>query len=249
MITKQETPALITLKHVDVYYNTIQALCDINMNIYEGEFLGICGPNGSGKSTLFKAIMGTLKLDSGEILFHADDLGDNGHNLEHLGYVPQMDAIDKNFPALVKDIVMMGRSSKLGLFKRPKKNDYEEVHKAMVALDVDHLENKPIGQLSGGQLQRVMVARALAQKPKVLLLDEPTSAMDLKMTSSFMELIKRINLEQNITIILIHHDLHLMKDYATRMICMDKSIEWVGPPDDAALDDTLLRLFFYNSAH
>ncbi len=249
MITKQEATTLITLKHVDVYYNAVQALCDVNLEVYEGEFLGICGPNGSGKSTLFKAIMGSQKLHAGEILFHESDLGENGHNLEHLGYVPQTDAIDKNFPALVKDVVMMGRSSKLGLFKRPKQNDHEEVNNAMLALNVEHLKNKPIGQLSGGQLQRVMVARALAQQPKILLLDEPTSAMDLKMTSSFMELIKKINLDQNITVILIHHDLHLMKDYATRMICMDKSIEWVGPPDDAALDDTLLRLFFYNSAH
>ncbi|MCE7734252.1 MAG: metal ABC transporter ATP-binding protein [Candidatus Heimdallarchaeota archaeon] len=248
MIGTQEN-SLISLRHVDVYYNEIQALCDINIEIYDGEFLGICGPNGSGKSTLFRAIMGTQKLHSGEVTFHEGKLGHKGHNLEHLGYVPQMDAIDKNFPALVKDIVMMGRASKLGLFKRPKKHDYEEINNAMIALDVYHLKNKPIGQLSGGQLQRVMVARALAQQPRVLLLDEPTSAMDLKMTTSFMQLIKKINEEHNITIILIHHDLHLMKEYASRIICMDKSIEWIGSPDDSALDDTLLRLFFYNSAH
>jgi ABC-type Mn2+/Zn2+ transport system ATPase subunit len=219
------------------------------MDILEGEFLGICGPNGSGKTTLFRAIMGTQKLDAGEIKFHDHSLSHDGHNLEHLGYVPQTEAIDKNFPALVKDVIMMGRASKLGLFRRPKKADHEAVNNAMIALNVDHLKNKPIGQLSGGQLQRVMVARALAQEPKVLLLDEPTSAMDLKMTASFMQLIKKINIEKNLTIILIHHDLHLMKDYATRIICMDKSIEWVGSPDDSALDDTLLRLFFYNSAH
>ncbi|MFV2015606.1 MAG: ATP-binding cassette domain-containing protein, partial [Candidatus Heimdallarchaeota archaeon] len=106
MITDQEN-SLICLRHVDVYYNELQALCDINIDIYEGEFLGICGPNGSGKSTLFKAIMGTQKLHSGEITFHGESLGHNGHNLEHLGYVPQMEAVDKNFPALVKDIVMM----------------------------------------------------------------------------------------------------------------------------------------------
>ena len=165
MISTQDKPALITLKHVDVYYNDVQALCDINIKIYEGEFLGICGPNGSGKSTLFKSILGTAELHSGEILFQEENLNTNGHNLQHLGYVPQMDAIDKNFPALVKDVVMMGRSSKLGMFKRAKKIDYEEVNKAMIALNVDNLRNKPIGQLSGGQLQRVMVARALAQQP------------------------------------------------------------------------------------
>lgn len=248
MITTQEN-SVISLRDVNVYYNAIQALCEINLDIYDGEFLGICGPNGSGKSTLLRTIMGTQKLHSGEITFHEGTMGHKGHNREHLGYVPQMDAVDKNFPALVKDIVMMGRSSKLGLFKRPKKLDYDEVNKAMISLNVEHLKNKPIGQLSGGQLQRVMVARALAQQPRVLLLDEPTSAMDLKMTSSFMQLIKKINEDQNITIILIHHDLHLMKDYASRIICMDKSIEWIGPPDDSELNDILLRLFFYNSAH
>lgn len=146
MITTQEN-SLISLRHVDVYYNEIQALCDINIEIYDGEFLGICGPNGSGKSTLFRAIMGTQKLHSGKVTFHEGKLGHKGHNLEHLGYVPQMDAIDKNFPALVKDIVMMGRASKLGLFKRPKKIDYEEVNNAMIALNVDNLKNKPIGQI------------------------------------------------------------------------------------------------------
>ncbi|MHA2033528.1 MAG: metal ABC transporter ATP-binding protein [Candidatus Kariarchaeaceae archaeon] len=248
MITTQEN-ALISLRHVDVFFNEIQALCDINLDIYESEFLGICGPNGSGKTTLLRAIMGTQKLNAGEITFHEGTEEHKRHSSDHLGYVPQMEAIDKNFPALVKDVVMMGRSSKLGIFKRPKKSDYDEVDKAMRALNVEHLKNKPIGQLSGGQLQRAMVARAVAQQPKVLLLDEPTSAMDLKMTASFMKLIKKINEEQNITIILIHHDLHLMKDYASRIVCMDKSIEWIGPPDDSALDDTLLRLFFYNSAH
>ncbi|MHA2278406.1 MAG: metal ABC transporter ATP-binding protein, partial [Candidatus Kariarchaeaceae archaeon] len=168
MITTDNKPSVISLRHVDVYYNEIQALCDINMDIYEGEFLGICGPNGSGKTTLFRAIMGTQKLHAGEVTFHEERLEHKGHNLEHLGYVPQMDAIDKNFPALVKDVVMMGRSSKLGLFKRPKQIDHDEVNKAMVALNVDHLKNKPIGQLSGGQLQRVMVARAVAQQPRVL---------------------------------------------------------------------------------
>ena len=90
MIEPQEQLELISLRHVDVYYNDVQALCDINMKIYEGEFLGICGPNGSGKSTLFKTILGTTELHSGEILFHEGKLGDNGHNLQHLGYVPQM---------------------------------------------------------------------------------------------------------------------------------------------------------------
>ena len=249
MISPKSGPVLISLQGLNVYYNNVMALCDVSFDIMEGEFLGICGPNGSGKTTLFNTILGLKKPTSGEIIFHAENFDSDRSVAQQIGYVPQMEAVDRNFPAKVKDIVMMGRTPRLGLFRKPTKLDKQIVEHAMHSTGVDQLRNMPIGQLSGGQLQKVMVARALAQRPKILLLDEPTSAMDYKSTAGFMELLKEINEKEKLTILAIHHDLHLMKDYASRIICMDRSIEWMGNPNDSTLDETLFRLFFYKSAH
>ncbi|MHA2248945.1 MAG: metal ABC transporter ATP-binding protein [Candidatus Kariarchaeaceae archaeon] len=244
-----ENTPIVSLSNVYVSYQNTEALCNYNLDIYPGELIGICGPNGSGKTTLLKAILGLLPLDQGEIKLYGHPARERKDLLRYIGYVPQIKAIDQNFPALVKDIVMMGRYAHLGLVKRPTASDWDIVDLVMEEVDIHELADRNIGALSGGQFQKVLLAKALAQEPRVLLLDEPTSALDFRMTTSLMHLLQRLNTEVNLTIISVHHDLQLLKEHMTRIVCMDRTVEWSGKPDDADLDETLLRLFFYNSAH
>lgn len=239
-----EKDIIISVKNVSLSFGEVKALCNISLEVFEGEFLGICGPNGSGKSTLLKTMVGLLKPDKGEIEFIKRD-----DKKFQVAYVQQMREFDRNFPALVKDVVMMGRASHAGLFKRYQKKDHEIVDRVMKLVGVDHLRDKPQGQLSGGQFQKVAIARAMAQEPDVIILDEATSALDYRASAQFMNLLRKLNQEKNITIIAVHHDLSMLKEYASRIICMDRTVEWTGAPEDAKLDETLLRLFFYNSPH
>ncbi len=241
---KLEKDTIISVKNVNLAFGEVKALCNISLDVFEGEFLGICGPNGSGKSTLLKTMVGLLKPDNGEIEFIKRD-----HKKFQVAYVQQMREFDRNFPALVKDVVMMGRASHAGLFRRYGPKDHEIVDQVMKLVGVDHLKDKPQGQLSGGQFQKVAIARAMAQEPDVIILDEATSALDYRASAQFMNLLRKLNQEKNITIIAVHHDLSMLKEYATRIICMDRTVEWTGAPEDAKLDETLLRLFFYNSPH
>ena len=241
---RMEKDTIISVKNVSLSFGDVRALCNISLEVFEGEFLGICGPNGSGKSTLLKTVVGLLKPDKGEIEFIKSE-----NKKFQIAYVQQMREFDRNFPALVKDVVMMGRASHAGLFKRYQKKDYEIVDQVMKLVGVYHLKDKPQGQLSGGQFQKVAIARAMAQEPDVIILDEATSALDYRASAQFMNLLRKLNQEKNITIIAVHHDLSMLKEYATRIICMDRTVEWTGAPEDAKLDETLLRLFFYNSPH
>jgi zinc transport system ATP-binding protein len=241
---KLEKDTIISVKNVSLAFGDVRALCNISLDVFEGEFLGICGPNGSGKSTLLKTVVGLLKPDKGEIEFAKRD-----DKKFQVAYVQQMREFDRNFPALVKDVVMMGRAPHVGLFRRYGAKDHEIVENVMKLVGVEHLKDKPQGQLSGGQFQKVAIARAMAQEPDVIILDEATSALDYRASAQFMNLLRKLNQEKNITIIAVHHDLGMLKEYATRIICMDRTVEWTGKPEDAKLDETLLRLFFYNSPH
>ncbi len=238
---------VIALENIYVEYDGQLALCDVNLEIYEGEILGICGPNGSGKTTLLKTMTGLIKPSQGRIRLFGKPF--SKEMLNWIGYMPQLRKHDTGFPATVRDVVMMGRYAKLGLFKRPTSTDNQIVDEVLEETHLIEIQKKPIGKLSGGQFQRVMLAHALAKQPKVLLLDEPTSALDFRMTTSFMELLEELNRKYRMTIVAVHHDLQLLKDHATRIVCLDKAVEWIGSPNDANLDEILLRVFFYRTPH
>ncbi len=245
MIDKSNT--ILKLDHLYTSYNGKDVLCDISLTIRKGEMLGICGPNGSGKTTLLKSILGLVKPKSGQVLLFGKPISKS--NLLKVGFMPQLQQLKPEFPARVKDVVMMGRYGKIGLIRRPSKTDKERVRQILKDTDLEELADRPIGQLSGGQLQRVMLAQALARDPEIILLDEPTSALDIRMTIKFMEILKSLNQKYELTIVAVHHDLQLLRDYTTRIVCIDKAIEWEGDPKDAELNETLLRIFFYKSIH
>ena len=238
---------IIEVKDLTITYQNTLALYGVNLEVYPGEIIGICGPNGAGKTSLLKAILGLIKPYKGQIKVYGQPIQTSGNlfKKQHfkIGYVPQLRAIDRNFPALVKDVVMMGRYPKIGLFKRPSKKDWEIVYEALRAIDMYYMRNRPIGHLSGGQQQKVFIARALALEPSILLLDEPTAALDFRMTASIMQLLRKLRDDKNMTIVSIHHDLELLKENSTRIVCLNKSVAWTGPPDDPELDEILRKVY------
>ena len=207
------------LKVKDLYfdYSDTSVLKNVNFTLYEGDFLGIIGSNGAGKSTLMKLILGTLPYYQGSIsLFGTDIKKEIPRNL--IGYVSQKAAsFNSSFPATVKEVVMANLYSKKGLFKRYTKNDEEQFYKVIHRVGMEGCENKLIGKLSGGQQQKVFIARALISVPKLLLMDEPTVGIDSQSVVSVMEIISDLN-KQGMTIIMSNHDTPTLVDASSKLL-------------------------------
>ncbi|MHA1345420.1 MAG: metal ABC transporter ATP-binding protein [Candidatus Heimdallarchaeaceae archaeon] len=233
------------MKDISVVYGDFAALYEINLDVFKGDFIGICGPNGSGKTTLLKTMMGLIQPIAGRMALYNQVIMDNvPANIRfRIGYVPQITTIDKNFPALVKDVVEMGRYAKAGLGRRITKTDKQKAMDALRLVDMEHAAERPIGHLSGGQQQRVLIAQALAAEAEVLLLDEFTSALDFRMTEDIMELLDYLNYTHKITIITVGHNIEILRAYCNRIVCINKVIAFDGDPKDSELDKTITRIF------
>ncbi len=242
----QQNKPIICINNVSVAYGRLLALYKIHLDVHEGEFIGLIGPNGSGKTSLLKTILGVLKPLEGAItLFGRNTTKTIPKTIKfQIGYVPQFTSFDKNFPALVKDVVEMGLYGKIGLFKRLKKEDLDRVDYALSLVDMENMANRPIGHLSGGQQQKVMIAQALVLKPKVLLLDEPTASLDFKMAKEVMKLLHFLNSKEDITVITINHNIKLLREYAKRIVCINRTIYYDGEVNSEQLDQVLDKVFY-----
>ena len=217
----------ISLKNVSVYYNTEPVLNDISLDIEKGKFVVIFGPNGSGKTTLLKSIAGLIKPQYGSIKI--DDKDINDAKIQGLiGYVPQnYDQGFESFPATVEEIVALGLIT--GNYDvKNHKSAHHIVDHMLELVDATHLKNKLINNLSGGEKQRVMVARALASNPELLLLDEPTSGIDMNASSKIYETLGFLNKNLNITIIMVSHDIDNAVNYASQVICVNRHLCFCG---------------------
>jgi len=205
------TPQL-QCRELTVGYDGKAVISKLNFKVNKGDYLCIVGENGSGKSTLMKTILGLHRSISGEII-----TGD-GLNRNEIGYLPQQSIVQKDFPASVREIVMSGCLSRIGL--RPWYSAAEKrlCADSMEKMDITHLAKRCYRELSGGQQQRVLLARALCATRKMLLLDEPVSGLDPKVTAEMYELIDRLNKQDGITIIMITHDVNVAKEYATKVL-------------------------------
>lgn len=228
---------VISFQNVDIGYNNRPVLQNLNFDVTEGEYIGIIGPNGSGKTTFLKSLLNVLPPITGNILIYGKELNRDLQN--EIGYVPQSSIIPREFPLSVREAVVMGRYGKIGLFKHPTKNDYEAVHDALMKVHMHGFASRPIGHLSGGEQQKVLIARALARRPQILLLDEPTSALDFEMTRSVFQLVDELNTKYHLTIIMIHHNVDLIRKHCKRLLIFDQTIRYDGSPQNAKVDTTL----------
>lgn len=213
----------IEINNLNVFYDDVLALENINLKIKEKDFLGIIGPNGGGKSTLLKAILGLVPY-SGTIKFFSQAPQKTS---KYLSFVPQFSNFDPNFPINVREVVAMGRlPGNFKLFHHLSKNDDFIIDKVLEKLNILDLKYRQIGQLSGGQLQRVLIARALVNKPEILLLDEPTASLDMQSKKQIYSILKKLN--EEMTILLVSHDLSILSSYIKKVAFLNKKLYYHG---------------------
>lgn len=212
----------IRVQEVALSYDGVEALSGVSFDVRKGDFLGIIGPNGSGKSTLLRCIASVLEPDRGAVLIDDVDVKEMGRKeiACSVGVVPQSAPID--FAFTVRDVVLMGRTPHLDRFSSESKEDIAIAERAMMGTGVTGLAERAFDELSGGERQRVVIARALTQDPKILLLDEPTQHLDISAQYQILDLVRRLNRENHITVIAVFHDLNLASQYSDSLLLMTK---------------------------
>tara|TARA_B100000927_G_scaffold158715_1_gene127848 strand:+ start:29 stop:802 length:774 start_codon:yes stop_codon:yes gene_type:complete len=211
----------LKLRNFSVGYKNNIVVRNINLSVYSGEWLGIIGPNGSGKSTLVKGIMGIIKSFRGDIYLKDKDikLFKKKRIAQTISFLPQQ--LNSNLMITVKELVALGRSPYKEFWEFDlNKIDQEKINESLNLVDMYDLKDKLISQISGGQIQRAYLALALAQEPEILILDEPTNALDLKYQLKFLEIVKKLQVKSNISIITILHDLNLASRYSDKIIAL-----------------------------
>ncbi|RPI03680.1 MAG: metal ABC transporter ATP-binding protein [Calditrichaeota bacterium] len=234
---------LIQAANLSVAYQDKLVLEDVSFTVREGDFWGILGPNGSGKTTLLRSMLGLIKPFSGSITVLGSAPMNLGAKRDQIGYVPQHAHIDFNFPIHVRDVVLLGRSRKIGIGRRPGAKDRESVDKALERVDIQDLANRQIGRLSGGQRQRVLIARALALEPDILLLDEPTAALDVTAAEGFYEWLHSMHLKMKLTLVLVSHDVGVVSRYVSAVACLNRRLVAHGVPAEVLAQDTLEQMY------
>jgi ABC-type Mn2+/Zn2+ transport system ATPase subunit len=236
--------AIIRFDHATFGFPGVVALKDITLSIGAGEFVGVIGPNGSGKTTLCRAVLGLMAPVEGHLhIFDCacDEL--RCHHRAQIGYLPQKGVVDRNFPVTVLETVMMGRYGALGLLKRPAKADREIAMESLAHVGMESHRDTALGHLSGGQQQRVFIARALAQQPKVLLLDEPTTGLDITTQHNVIELVQHLHEELKLTVLLITHDINMIRSRVDRLVLLKTRLYASGPPADVLKPDILRQVY------
>jgi manganese/iron transport system ATP-binding protein len=229
---------ILDVRHLNAHYNGRLALEDITFHLHQSERVAVVGPNGAGKSTLFKVVAGVLSPTSGEV----NIFGSRPGRHVCIAYIPQRSQVDWNFPVNVADVVMMGRSAKLGPLNWPHKKDWEHVHRALETVELSDLATRQISQLSGGQQQRMFIARALAQEAELMLMDEPLTGLDTPSQEGLLNLLDTLR-EQKVTVMVATHDLEQAARHFDRMLLLNHQIVALGSPDKVLQTDNLLRAY------
>ena len=210
---------IINLDDVSFSYSNIPVVRNVNLAVCEGEFLGVIGPNAGGKSTLLKLILGLLQPDAGEITVFGKR-PEKGRS--RIGYVPQHPAFSRDFPINVRDAVLLGRLGETRWYGGYTQEDKDIAINALKAVEIDNIRNQTIDSLSGGQLQRALIARALASRPDILILDEPTANIDVRAEEDIFGLLKQYN--DHMTIIVVSHDIGFISGYVDRVACLNQTM-------------------------
>ncbi len=249
---------VLDVENVSASHNGTLAINKISFSVKEGDLLGIVGPNGAGKTTLFRAILG-LQNYQGKIRLFGYEGSQYAALLPMVGYVPQKVSFESNFPATVFDVVGMGLLPKKKLqrgvaliqgcgcnwnriFGESSKNT-EKIGKALEIVGLEHLRDRRISELSGGEQQRTFIASALVKEPVLLILDEPVTGVDMEVQNKFYSVIRKINKENKITIIWASHDLTAISDYATKVACMNRDLFFHGEKEEFFSNKDLLKTY------
>lgn len=231
------------VQHICVDYGNDRVLDEVSLQIGRGDFLGIIGPNGSGKTTLLRTMLGLLRPACGHVKLFGTDIK-MFRDWHRVGYVPQKAvAFDARFPASVFEVVISGRSSRTGLGRRFDARDGEAAERALDIVRMLAQRGRLIGRLSAGQQQRVFIARALAARPELLLLDEPTVGVDVDAQEQFYSLLRRLNREFGVTIVLVSHDISVVAQEVTQLACLNRRLVFHGSPEEAMRSGALAQLY------
>jgi zinc transport system ATP-binding protein len=209
---------LISLKNVSVQYEDTTVLKDVSLDIYPDDFLGIIGPNGGGKTTLVKAILGTLP-HSGEVTY-SPTISERGHRL--IGYLPQQSEFDRSFPISVIEVVLSGLQAEKGVFGRYTSSDRKRAMQLLEMAGISEVAERQISEISGGQMQRALLCRAVILEPKLLILDEPTNFVDNQFENELYTLLKRLN--DQMAIVMVSHDIGTITSVVKSIVCVNRTV-------------------------
>lgn len=223
---------------LSVRYESGAALDEVSFEVKTGERLAVVGPNGAGKSTLFKVISGVLTPTSGKVHIFGHEPG--GHIC--IAYLPQRSQVDWNFPVSVADVVMMGRISKMGLFRQPKTKDWDIVYSSLEVVGMSHLAARQISELSGGQQQRMFIARALAQEAELMLMDEPLAGLDINSQDGIFHILDELH-RREVTMLVALHDLKLAAERFDRVMLLNRRLLGIGAPGSVLHPERLLEAY------
>lgn len=230
-------------------FNGIEILKDITFDLKRGEFLGIVGPNGSGKTTLIKLLLGLMAPTQGHVSLFGRAIG-TFHEWSKIGYLPQkITGFNPHFPATVEEVVALGLLAGKSFPRRKARIDRESVDEVMGLMDITSIRGKLIGELSGGQQQRVLIAKALVSSPELLILDEPTTALDPESRERFFAILKNIQTQKETTVIMITHDVGTIGRHASLMLYLDKIVVFYGGFDDFCMSKEMTDYFGEYSQH
>jgi zinc transport system ATP-binding protein len=208
---------IISLRNVGVSYEGHAALEGVNLDIYEDDFIGIIGPNGGGKSSLVKAIMGAVE-HNGEI--EISDILRKGNHYK-IGYMPQVSQFDMRFPISIEEVVLSGLQTEKGFFGRYTAKDKELAHKTLEKMGIAELASRPIGEVSGGEMQRALLCRAIISEPKLLILDEPTNFVDNSFEREFYAMVQELS--HNMAVMIVSHDLGTITSVVKSIVCVNRT--------------------------
>ncbi len=235
-------PPVIEIQNVDFAYRDALVLKHISLAIQPGTTVGVIGPNGGGKTTLIQLLLGLLKPTRGEVRVDGLTPAAAVRSGRIVGYLPQAQRQNSKLPLSVRQVVRLGLAGKTGMFRRPARKDLAFADSLLAMVGIDELADAPLATLSGGQLQRVLIARALAPRPKLLLLDEPTTGIDRSGQQRFIESIERLKRELELTVVFVSHDLRAVSAVSDRIACLNLTLHYHDVPEHLPAD-LVYRMF------
>lgn len=235
----------IDIHNLKIQYGNYLVLEDINLQVEEQTIASIVGPNGSGKTTLLKSIIGLATPNTGTIQIWGES-PEKAIDLGWIGYLPQKDQSIQELPVLVKDVVAMSRYAMKKIFPKLNSNDHSIIVDSLKMVDMEQHRDKHFGSLSGGQKQRVLIARALAQKPRLLILDEPSTGLDTVAQDQFYEILCELRDKEKLTILMVSHDIGTVSGIVDQIACLNRKIHFHGNPQDKIPSETLKKVFGKN---